>query len=147
MWYELEAAHSHLRTGDYGRALKQFTSIEKHFLDIVEDQFDFHTYCVRKMTLRAYVALLRLEDRLWGHTFYVRAAHGAIETYFRIVDEAASGKAQAAQAQAEQGDELSASERKKAESKRKKAEAKARAEAEAKKEADKAQGHVQHVST
>jgi peptide alpha-N-acetyltransferase len=139
MWYELEAAHSHLRTGDYGRALKQFTSIEKHFLDIVEDQFDFHTYCIRKMTLRAYVALLRLEDRLWGHTFYVRAAHGAIETYFRIVDEAASGKAQAAQAQAEQGDELSASERKKAESKRKKAEAKARAEAEAKKEADKAE--------
>ena len=62
MWYELEAAHSYLRTGDHGRALKQFTSIENHFLDIVEDQFDFHTYCIRKMTLRAYVRLLRLED-------------------------------------------------------------------------------------
>ena len=27
----------------------------KHFVDIIEDQFDFHTYCMRKMTLRAYV--------------------------------------------------------------------------------------------
>ena len=33
----------------------------------VEDQFDFHTYCVRKMTLRAYVRMLRLEDHVWGH--------------------------------------------------------------------------------
>ena len=32
MWYELEAARSYLRTADYGRALKQFTSVEKHFL-------------------------------------------------------------------------------------------------------------------
>ena len=138
MWYELEAAHSYLRTGDHGRALKQFTSIEKHFLDIVEDQFDFHTYCIRKMTLRAYVRLLRLEDGLWGHEFYVRAAHGAMDTYFRIIDEAASGKANAAAAEAQQGDEMSAADRKKAESKRKKAEAKAQAEVEAKKAADKA---------
>ena len=28
-------------------------SVEKHFSDFVEDQFDFHTYCVRKMTLRS----------------------------------------------------------------------------------------------
>ena len=90
------------------------------------------------MTLRAYVRLLRLEDGLWGHEFYVRAAHGAIDTYFRIIDETESGKAQAAAAEAQQGDELSAAERKKAESKRKKAEAKAKAEVEAKKEADKA---------
>jgi len=43
MWYELEVAQCHLRAGDHGRALKNFTSIEKHFTDIVEDQFDFHT--------------------------------------------------------------------------------------------------------
>ena len=82
--------------------------------------------------------LLRLEDGLWGHEFYVRAAHGAIDTYFRIIDEAASGKASAAAAEAQQGDEMSAADRKKAESKRKKAEAKAQAEVEAKKAADKA---------
>ena len=74
MWYELEVAHCHLMQADYGRALKNFSSIEKHFADIVEDQFDFHTYCIRKMTLRAYVRMLRLEDTLYGHNFYVKAA-------------------------------------------------------------------------
>jgi len=128
MWYELEAANSYLRLGDYGRALKNFSSIEKHFTDIVEDQFDFHTYCVRKMTLRAYVRMLRLEDHLWGHTFFVRAACGIIETYLSIADKP---KSAAAEDSEESLDTMSAAERKKAESKRRRAEAKAKAEAEA----------------
>ena len=138
MWYELESAASYLRTGDFGRALKAFTSVEKHFNDIVEDQFDFHTYCVRKMTLRAYVRMLRLEDNVWGHRFYVKAAHGVIETYLRIVDKSSGADGAAGKdgkdgaAGGEADDAASAAERKKAESKRKKAEAKARAEAEAK---------------
>ena len=140
MWYELESAASYLRIGDFGRALKSFTSVEKHFSDIVEDQFDFHTYCIRKMTLRAYVRMLRLEDRVWGHHFYVRAARGVIETYMRIVDCKEGGGAQAAAAEMAADDEMSAAERKKADSKRKKAEAKAKAEAEAKKEAEKTEG-------
>lgn len=70
MWYELEVANCHFRQvdytpqlkplrsmmcslirsylwaqGDFGRALKNFSSVEKHFADIVEDQFDFHSYC------------------------------------------------------------------------------------------------------
>ena len=32
-----------------------FKEVEKHFADFDEDQFDFHSYCIRKMTLRAYV--------------------------------------------------------------------------------------------
>lgn len=35
----------------------------QHFTDWIDDQFDFHTYCLRKMTMRAYVGLLRLEDK------------------------------------------------------------------------------------
>jgi len=34
-----------------------FKEVEKHFADFDEDQFDFHSYCIRKMTLRAYVRL------------------------------------------------------------------------------------------
>jgi len=29
----------------------------QHFTEITEDQFDFHTYCLRKFTLRSYVSL------------------------------------------------------------------------------------------
>ena len=37
--------------------------VVQHFTDWIDDQFDFHTYCLRKMTMRAYVGLLRLEDK------------------------------------------------------------------------------------
>jgi len=43
--------------------------------DFTEDQFDFHSYCIRKMTLRSYLGLLRLEDRLHHHPFYMRVRH------------------------------------------------------------------------
>lgn len=58
----------------------------KHFLEITDDQFDFHTYCMRKMTLRAYVDLLRLEDMLRRHVFYFKAARSAIEIYLKLYD-------------------------------------------------------------
>lgn len=58
----------------------------QHFSEIIEDQFDFHTYCMRKMTLRSYVGLLRLEDVLRSHPFYFRAAKCAIQVYLHLHD-------------------------------------------------------------
>lgn len=63
-----------------------FSSFFKHFFEITDDQFDFHTYCMRKMTLRAYVDLLRLEDVLRKHAFYFKAARSAIEIYLKLHD-------------------------------------------------------------
>ncbi|KAF2323305.1 hypothetical protein GH714_034540 [Hevea brasiliensis] len=60
--YELASGESYFRQGDLGRALKKFLAVEKHYADITEDQFDFHSYCLRKMTLRAYVAMLKFQD-------------------------------------------------------------------------------------
>ncbi|KAK7854121.1 n-terminal acetyltransferase a complex auxiliary subunit naa15 [Quercus suber] len=60
--YELASGESYFRQGDLGRALKKFLSVEKHYADITEDQFDFHSYCLRKMTLRTYVEMLRFQD-------------------------------------------------------------------------------------
>ena len=51
----------------------------QHFTEMTEDQFDFHTYCLRKLTLRSYVSLLRLEDVLRNHRFYFKAASTAIK--------------------------------------------------------------------
>ena len=58
----------------------------KHFDDFHEDQFDFHAYCVRKVTLRAYTEVLRFEDRLWGEDYYFRAARGIIGIYLHLYD-------------------------------------------------------------
>ena len=55
MWFQTESGYALQRLGKLGEALKKAHEIERHFDEITEDQFDFHTYCMRKMTLRAYV--------------------------------------------------------------------------------------------
>lgn len=37
-------------------ALKRFNDVLKQFDDIRDDQFDFATYCMRKMTLRTWAS-------------------------------------------------------------------------------------------
>ncbi|SPP89997.1 N-alpha-acetyltransferase 16, NatA auxiliary subunit [Drosophila guanche] len=86
MWFQTECALAYQRMGRWGESLKKCHEVERHFAEIVEDQFDFHTYCMRKMTLRAYVGLLRLEDVLRQHPFYFKASKCAIEVYLRLYD-------------------------------------------------------------
>ncbi|TYG49295.1 hypothetical protein ES288_D10G082500v1 [Gossypium darwinii] len=86
MWYELASGESYFRQGDLGRALKKFLAVEKHYADITEDQFDFHSYCLRKMTLRAYVEMLKFQDRLHSHAYFHKAAAGAIRCYLKFYD-------------------------------------------------------------
>ncbi|KAK5978049.1 NMDA receptor-regulated protein 1 [Trichostrongylus colubriformis] len=86
MWYELECARCFLAEGRYGDALKKVHQIDQHFVGMIEDQYDFHTYCLRKVTLCSYVQLLRLEDVLRTHDFYYQAAKIAARIYLRMVD-------------------------------------------------------------
>ena len=58
--------------------------IIQHFVEIVEDQFDFHQYCMRKMTLRAYVQMLQTEDTVRAHRFFYEAARIAIKVLREI---------------------------------------------------------------
>ncbi|KAL1460229.1 hypothetical protein WDU94_012156, partial [Cyamophila willieti] len=86
MWFQTECALAYQRLGRWGDTLKKCHEIDRHFSEIIEDQFDFHTYCMRKMTLRSYVRLLRLEDVLRSHPFYYTAARCAIQVYLRLYD-------------------------------------------------------------
>ena len=86
MWFQTECATAFQRLGQYGESLKKCYEIDRHFTEIIEDQFDFHTYCMRKMTLKAYVGLLRLEDELRSHRFYEKCATVAIETFLQLSD-------------------------------------------------------------
>lgn len=93
MWYELACGRSHFRQKQFGMALKQFNAIDKHFQDFEDDQFDFHTYCVRKMTLRAYVQVLSFCDSIYKHPMYVQAALGIITTYLALYEERIASEA------------------------------------------------------
>ncbi|ELU08201.1 hypothetical protein CAPTEDRAFT_222736 [Capitella teleta] len=86
MWFQTECMRSYEQMSKWGDALKKCHEINRHFTEIIEDQFDFHTYCMRKMTLRSYVGLLRLEDQLRSHDFYRTAAESAIQMYLRLHD-------------------------------------------------------------
>ncbi|KAK6912114.1 hypothetical protein RJ641_024207, partial [Dillenia turbinata] len=130
MWYELASGQSYFRQGDLGRALKKFLAVEKHYSDITEDQFDFHSYCLRKMTLRAYVEMLRFQDRLHSHSYFHKAAAGAIRCYIQLYDSPPKSSA-------EEEDEMSKllpAQKKKIRQKQRKAEARAKKEAEEKSE-------------
>ncbi|KAJ1254995.1 hypothetical protein BS78_K300400 [Paspalum vaginatum] len=130
MWYELASGESYYRQGDLGRALKNFLAVEKHYADMTEDQFDFHSYCLRKMTLRAYVSMLKFQDRLHAHEYFHKAAAGAIRCYMKLHDSPAKSST-------EENDEMSKlppAQRKKLRQKQKKAEARAKREAEEKHE-------------
>ncbi|XP_030488392.2 N-terminal acetyltransferase A complex auxiliary subunit NAA15 [Cannabis sativa] len=130
MWYELESGESYFRQSDLGRALKKFLAVEKHYADITEDQFDFHSYCLRKMTLRTYVEMLKFQDRLHSHPYFHKAAVGAIRCYIKLYDSPPKSTT-------EEDDEMSKlapSQKKKMRQKLRKAEARAKKEAEVKNE-------------
>ncbi|CAA2965649.1 N-terminal acetyltransferase A complex auxiliary subunit NAA15-like isoform X2 [Olea europaea var. sylvestris] len=130
MWYELASGESYFRQGDLGRALKKFLAVEKHYADITEDQFDFHSYCLRKMTLRTYVEMLKFQDCLHSYSYFKKAAAGAIKCYLKLYDSPPKSDT-------EEEDEMSKlppSQKKKLRQKQRKAEARAKKEAEVKEE-------------
>ena len=86
MWFLYEDGASYLRENRLGLALKRFTSIYNVFDVWQEDQFDFHTFSMRRGQVRAYIDLLRFEDHLREHPFWTRAAVSAVQAYILLHD-------------------------------------------------------------
>lgn len=126
VWYITEDGESALRQGKLSLALKRFKAVYDIFDVWYEDQFDFHSFSIRKGMIRAYVDMIRWEDRLREHPFYTRAALSAIKIYLMLHDRPELAKGQANGAG---GD--SAAEKKKAAKKAKKEAEKAEAERKA----------------
>lgn len=86
VWYLTEDGEAWVRNGNVGLALKRFHSVYNIFDVWQEDQFDFHSFSLRKGQIRAYVDMIRWEDHLREHPFYTRAALGAIAVYLSMHD-------------------------------------------------------------
>ena len=95
MWQELEEADSHHRVGRLGEALKRYNDVHRHFSQFSEDQFDFHTYCLRKSTVRAYLGMIRLIDQKSRHVYFRRATIGLARVYLKVAEESEESKAKA----------------------------------------------------
>ncbi|RDW94165.1 peptide alpha-N-acetyltransferase complex A subunit NAT1 [Aspergillus mulundensis] len=87
VWYLTEDGEAYLRQKKLGLALKRFHAVYNIFDVWHEDQFDFHSFSLRKGMIRAYVDMVRWEDRLREHPFYARAALSAVKTYILLHDQ------------------------------------------------------------
>ncbi|KAL8935502.1 MAG: hypothetical protein Q9216_005393 [Gyalolechia sp. 2 TL-2023] len=87
IWYATEDGEAYLRQGKFGLALKRFTTIYDIFETWQEDQFDFHTFSLRKGQVRAYIDMLKWEDHLREHPFFSKAAISAIKIYIMLYDD------------------------------------------------------------
>ena len=97
-WFELAAAKCHIRGKKFGRALKYYHAVLSHFQQFVEDQFDFHGYCLRRSAVNSYLELLKVEDKMYAREEYREAAKGAITLYVDLFDEPPAKKAAALEA-------------------------------------------------
>lgn len=77
-----------------GLSLKRFLAISKFYKQFEDDQLDFHSYCMRKGTPRAYLEMLEWGKSLYTKPMYVRAMKGASNIYFEIYDSSLKRKNQ-----------------------------------------------------
>lgn len=69
-----------------GLALKRFHAISKFYGQFEDDQLDFHSYCMRKGTPRAYLDMLKWAKTIYSKPIYVRALKGAFKIYSKMYD-------------------------------------------------------------
>jgi len=86
VWFLTEDGEAYARRGNVGLALKRFHAIWNIFDIWQEDQFDFHSFSLRKGLIRAYVAMVRWEDKLREHPFFTRVALDAARLYLEMHD-------------------------------------------------------------
>ena len=132
MWWEIELGRSYMRQKQWGKALKQFNSVMRHVDDIQAQQFDFHSYCIRKMTLRAYVDFLTMQDNIKGHKYYKQACEFSVQCYLQMHNNKNNGTATSSTESSsdatasDSSSNMTAAERKKAKAKAKRDAAKKR---------------------
>lgn len=51
-----------------------------------EEQYDFHTYCVRKCYMAPYVSMLHFLDNIHNNSYFVRATKIAVRIYLLLHD-------------------------------------------------------------
>lgn len=87
LWFLTEEGDAHNRTANLGMALKRYQALVTVFQEYEDDQYDFHSYCMRRMTFSAYVQLMKYEDSVRVHPAFLHSALAAIDIYLRISDD------------------------------------------------------------
>lgn len=78
-WYIIEAGKSFLKLKNFPAGLRHLNFVQKQFQDIEANQYDFHSYCIRKWTLKEYIEYINFNDNIYKDKKYVEAAGCAME--------------------------------------------------------------------
>lgn len=65
-------------------AIKRFNSVLNLFKIFYNDQYDFHSYCLRRGTPRDYNDMIKWEDNIRSTPIHMRALRGLSSLYFEI---------------------------------------------------------------
>ncbi|CAE6534150.1 unnamed protein product [Rhizoctonia solani] len=84
--YLIQEGDANRRAGRLPMALKRYSAVTQIFDDIWDDQYDFHSYCIRRYTLNIYIDTIRWEDRIREHSAYRKASVEAAKIYIRLHD-------------------------------------------------------------
>lgn len=86
VWFLTEDGEAYARSGNIGLALKRLQAVANIFDVWQEDQFDFHSFSLRKGHIRAYIDMIRWEDHIRDHPFYARVALSAVDIYLKLAE-------------------------------------------------------------
>jgi peptide alpha-N-acetyltransferase len=87
IWFIAESARSFYRSNQLGQALKKVYQVDNYYNIMKDDQFDFHSYCMRKLTMRAYSEMIKFEDHLHEYHYYFNNALLGVDCYLQLHDD------------------------------------------------------------
>lgn len=64
MWYEVECGYAYLKAKNILRSHRLFKSLIGHYNTLIEDQFDFYNYCLRRYMLSDFAKTIEYMDRI-----------------------------------------------------------------------------------
>jgi tetratricopeptide (TPR) repeat protein len=86
LWIEIELAHALYQRNQFGPALKVCHTIYNQFTAFYDDQYDFHSYCMRKATICGYADLIKASDNIRNNRSYIKATNLAAKIYLELDD-------------------------------------------------------------
>ncbi len=73
MWYETECGSAYLRGKSILRAHRLFKFLLSHFSTLIEDQFDFYNYCLRRFMINDFASTMEYMDRILDYKYVYRS--------------------------------------------------------------------------
>ena len=62
MWFEVHFGKSNMRQANYRKALKDFNHVDRHLEAMVNGQYDYYLYSIRKYSLQGFEEMVELTD-------------------------------------------------------------------------------------